>query len=191
MKCHVLARCKTLKKKKKIHTIKLYLFLFLFLFVLHFLSDWKKINHETVCYEAKNSHGSFRITKQGLIHTFKLVHRRGSLKCAQHIPATFWGCSHPVYGDQTLTTVITYENKSVLPLAEYEYGGGDCTKYSYKIQGMDVNSTELLFNLLPSPISVSNGQEFKVWYTDALLGKDHCDRDNSGEICVDVYALYD
>ena len=56
---------------------------------------------------------------------------------------------------------------------------------------MDVNSTELLFNLLPSPISVSNGQEFKVWYTEALLGKDHCDRDNSGEICVDVYALYD
>ena len=190
MKFHVLARCKTLKKKKKIHTTKLYLFLFLFFFFLHFLSDWKKINNETVCYKAKNSHGSFRITKQGLIHTFKLVHRRGSLKCAQHIPATFWGCTHPVYGDQTLSTVITYENKiRVLPLAEYR--DGDCTKYSYKIEGMDVNSTELLFNHLPSPISVSNGQEFKVWYTEALLGKDYCDRDNSGEICVDVYALYD
>ena len=175
------------KKEKKNHTTKLYLFHF-FIF-LHFLSDWKKINNETVCYKAKNSRGGFRITKQGLIHTFKLVHRRGSLKCAQHIPATFWGCSHPVYGDQALTTVITYENNSVLPLAEYR--DGDCTKYSYKIEGMDVNSTELLFNHLPSPISVSNGQEFKVWYTEALLGKDHCDRDNSGEICVDVYALYD
>ena len=176
-----------LKKKKKIHTTKLYLFHF-FIF-WRFLSDWKKINNETVCYKAKNSHGSFRITKQGLIHTFKLVHRRGSLKCAQHIPATFWGCPHPVYGDQTLTTVITYENNSVLPLAEYR--GGDCTKYSYKTQGMDVNSTELLFNLLPSPISVSNGQVFKIWYTEALLNKHHCYDSNSGEICVDVYALYD
>ena len=107
----------------------------------------------------------------------------------QHLPATFWGCPHPTFHDQTLSTVITYENKSVLPLAEYRHG--DCTKYSYKIEGMGVNSTELLFNLLPSPISVSNGQEFKVWYTEALLGKNHCNRDNSGEICVDVYALYD
>ena len=176
------------KKGKKIHTTKLYLFHF-FIF-LPFRSDWKKINHDAVCYKAKNSHGGFHITKQGLIHTFKLVHRRGSLKCAGHIPATFWGCLHPVYGNQTLSTVITDENKnSVLPLAEYR--DGDCIKYSYKIEGMDVNSTELLFNHLPSPISVSNGQEFKVWYTEALLGKDHCDRDNSGEICVDVYALYD
>ena len=175
------------KKEKKNHTTKLYLFHF-FIF-LHFLSDWKKINNETVCYEAKNSHGGFRITKQGLIHTFKLVHQRGSLKCAQHKPATFWGCSHPVYSDQTLTTVITYENNSVLPLAQYR--DGDCTKYSYKMEGMDVNSTELLFNLLPSPISVSSGQVFKIWYTEALLNKRLCYKDNSGKICVDVYALYD
>ena len=163
---------------------------FYFLFFLHFLSDWKKINHETVCYEAKNSHGSFRITKQGLIHTFKLVHRRGSLKCAQHIPATFWGCTHNNYGDQTLSTVITYENKSVLPLAEYR-DHGYCKKNSYKIKGIDVNSTELLFDRLPSPISVSNGQVFKIWYTEALLNKHNCYKDNSGKICIDVYALYD
>ena len=166
-----------------------FIFLLLFFF-LHFLSDWKKINHETVCYEAKNSHGSFRITKQGLIHTFKLVHRRGSLKCAQHIPATFWGCPHDNYGDQTLSTVITYENKSVLPLAEYR-DHGYCKKYSYKIKGIDVNSTELLFDRLPSPISVSNGQVFKIWYTEALLNKHNCYKDNSGKICIDVYALYD
>ena len=175
------------KKGKKIHTTKLYLFHF-FIF-LPFRSDWKKINHDAVCYKAKNSHGGFHITKQGLIHTFKLVHRRGSLKCAQHIPATFWGCPHPSYDNQTLSTVITYENKSVLPLAKYR--DGVCTKYSYKIKGIDVNSTELLFNRLPSPISVSNGQVFKIWYTEALLNKRNCYEDNSGEICVDVYALYD
>ena len=172
-------------------TFFIFFFIFIFFF-LHFLSDWKKINNESVCYKAKDSHGSFRITKQGLIHAFKLVHRRGSLMCAQDvpdIPATFWGCLHPNYGDQTLSTVITYANKSVLPLAEYR-DHGQCKKYSYKIKGIDVNSTELLFNHLPSPISVSNGQVFKIWYNDALLSN-NCAQDNSGEICVDVYALYD
>ena len=164
----------------------------MFVCFLIFLSEnWKKINNESVCYKAKDSHGSFRITKQGLIHTFKLVRRRGSLKCAPNKPATFWGSLRPNYGDQTLSTVITYENNSVLPLAEYR-DHGHCRKYSYKIKGIDVNSTELLFNHLPSPISVSNGQVFKIWYTEVLLSKTSlsCDRDNSGEICVDVYALY-
>ena len=161
---------------------------YFFFFFLHFLSDWKKINNESVCYKAKDSHGSFRITKQGLIHTFKLVHRRGSLKCAADWPASFWGCPRPSYDNQTLSTVITYENKSVLPLAEYSRDGV-CTKYWYTIKGIYVNSTELLFNHLPSPISVSNGQVFKIWYNEALLNN-NCAPDNSGEICVDVYALY-
>ena len=170
----------------------MYLVVCLFVCFLIFLSEnWKKINNEPVCYKAKDSHGSFRITKQGLIHTFKLVHRRGALKCAPYIPATFWGCTYHTFLDQTLFTVITYENETVLQLAEYSQDS-DCTKYSYRIEGIDVNSAELLFNLLPSPTSVSNGQVFKVWYTEALLSKTglSCDHDNSGEICVDVYALY-
>ena len=178
-----------LKKEKKFILQNCTFFIF-FIF-LHFLSDWKKINHKRVCYGAKNSHGGVRITRPGLIHTFKLVHRRGSLKCAEDIPATFWGCTHHIFRDQTLSTVITYKNNSVLPLAEYRQDH-KCAKYSYKIEGIDVNSTELLFNHLPSPISVSNGQIFKIWYTEALLSKPSltCDRGNSGEICVDVYALY-
>ena len=163
----------------------------MFVCFLIFLSEnSKKINNESVCYKAKDSHGSFRITKQGLIHTFKLVHRRGSLKCEPNTPATFWGCTDSSFRDQTLSTVITYENESVLPLAEYRDGVSGCSKYSYKIEGIDVNSTELLFNRLPSPISVSNGQVFKIWYNEALLSQTSCARDNTGEICVDVYALY-
>ena len=176
-------------KRKKINSCYKVVPCCLFVCFLIFLSEnWKKINNESVCYKAKDSHGSFRITKQGLIHTFKLVHRRGSLKCAQYLPATFWGCTHSDFHDQTLSTVITYENKSVLALAEYRQDG-KCTKYSYKIKGIGVNSTELLFNRLPSPISVSNGQEFKIWYNEALLSN-NCAQDNTGEICVDVYALY-
>ena len=178
-----------LKRKKINSCYKVVPYCLFVCFLIFLLENWKKINNESVCYKAKDSHGSFRITKQGLIHTFKLVHQRGSLKCAPKYPATFWGCTHPSYDNQTLSTVITYENKSVLPLAEYR--GAHCTKYSYKIEGIDVNSTELLFNHLPSPISVSNGQVFKIWYNEALLHiSNDCAKDNSGEICVDVYALY-
>ena len=166
------------------------MYLFLCLLLIFLSENSKKINNELVCYNAKDSHGSFRITKQGLIHTFKLVHRRGSLKCDPNTPATFWGCTHSSFRDQTLSTVITYENGSVLPLAEYRDGVSGCSKYSYKIEGIDVNSTELLFNRLPSPISVSNRQVFKIWYNEALLSRKDCARDNTGEICVDVYALY-
>ena len=177
-----------LKRKKINSCYKVVPYCLFVCFLISLLENWKKINNESVCYKAKNSRGRFLITKQGLIHTFRLVRRRGSLKCAQDIPATFWGCTHHIFRDQTLSTVITYKNNSVLPLAEYRQDH-TCAKYSYKIEGIDVNSTELLFNHLPSPISVSNGQVFKIWYNEALPPS-NCAQDNSGEICVDVYAWY-
>ena len=47
----VLARCKTLKeKKKKKFILQNCTFLHFFFFTLIFLSDWKKINNKSVCY---------------------------------------------------------------------------------------------------------------------------------------------
>ena len=63
----------------------------------------------------------------------------------------------------------------------------DC-HYSYKIEGVGVNETELRFNNLPSPISVSVGDEFQIWYGQDL--KDCVENDNSGQTCADVYAWY-
>ena len=47
---HVLARCKTLKKKKINKLILQNCTLLHFFLTLIFLSDWKKINNESVCY---------------------------------------------------------------------------------------------------------------------------------------------
>ena len=61
-------------------------------------------------------------------------------------------------------------------------------KYSYGIKGTGVNATELVFNELPSPISAFDGQEFQIWFGQDLA---NCTEDNnSGQTCVDVYALY-
>lgn len=81
-------------------------------------------------------------------------------------------------------TVMTYRN-SVLQLAEFVR---NINEYRYQLDGFDVNSPTLVFNLLPTPLSVSRYQEFQVWYGQDLAG--FTEKNNAGETCTDVYALY-
>ena len=119
------------------------------------------------------------------MYTFKLVHLSGSITCNPNYPPSYWGCDHPSLGDTRLQTVITFKNRSALLLADYRKK--DC-HYSYKIEGVGVNDNELRFNNLPTPISVSVGDEFQIWFTQDLY---YCSEDNnSGQTCADVYAWY-
>ena len=81
--------------------------------------------------------------------------------------------------------MITYRNKTVLPLAEFAKGSDD---YRYQLDGAHVNSRTLVFNLLPTPLVVSIGQQFLIWYGQDLA--DYSEDNNAGETCADVYALY-
>ena len=151
-----------------------------------FSENWKKINTGPVCFGARDdSYGAFNITESGVIHTFKLVHLSGSIRCNNVDPPSYWGCEHPSHGDMKLITVITFKNRSALLLADYRRK--DC-HYFYKIEGVCVNDTELRFNNLPSPISVSVGDEFQIWYGQDL--KNCSEYNNSGQTCADVYAWY-
>ena len=151
-----------------------------------FSENWKKINTDPVCFGARDdSYGAFNIRESGVIYTFKLVHLSGSVKCNRKDPPSYWGCDNPSRGDTRLQTVITFKNSSALLLADYREKG---CHYSYKIEGVGVNETELRFNNLPSPISVSVGDEFQIWYGQDL---NNCSEDNnSGQTCADVYAWY-
>ena len=61
--------------------------------------------------------------------------------------------------------------------------------YSYHLEGIGVNSTELVFNRRLFPhVPISTGQEFQIWYGEDLT--DCYESDNGGETCVDVYAWY-
>ena len=161
-----------------------------FNYVQFFPENWKKINTDPVCFGAKDdSYGTFIITESGVIYTFKLVHLSGSVICNPKYPSSYWGCEHDYYDEERLLTLITFQNRSVLLLAHYRRTQNNrCTYYSYKIEGVGVNETELRFNNLPSPISVSVGQEFQLWYLEDL--KNCFEFDNSGQTCADVYALY-
>ena len=85
-------------------------------------------------------------------------------------------------------TVITYSNKTVLPLAEFVKSNAEKKLYTYQLDGADVNSPTLVFNFLPMPLVVSVGQQFQIWYAHDLVG--YTEHNNDGETCADVYALY-
>lgn len=130
------------------------------------------------------------MTENGLIYTFKLVHKTGSLSCKPIHPASYWGCTHPWFQGHELLTVITYPNKTALQLADYLRDGRKCGMlyHAYHIDGIGVDSTELVFNNLSPPMSVSIGQMFQIWCGEDL--HDCYEGDNSGQTCADVYAWY-
>ena len=151
-----------------------------------FSEKWKKINTGPVCFGARDdSYGAFNIRESWVIYTFKLVHLSGSITCNPDYPPSYWGCDNPLFGDKRLLTILTFTNRSALLLADYKRKHCD---YSYKIEGVGINDNELRFNNLPTPISVSVGDEFQIWYGQDL--KDCYERDNSGQTCADVYAWY-
>ena len=148
--------------------------------------NWKKINSYPVCFETKyDAFGSFKIQEAGKIYSFKLVHIYGSVTCDTNLEFTKWGCSHSRSGRRRLLTVITYRNKTVLPLAEFATG---VHYYRYQLDRAHVNSPTLVFNLLPTPLVVSIGQQFLIWYGQDLA--DYSEHNNAGKTCADVYALY-
>ncbi|XP_078373999.1 uncharacterized protein LOC144658644 [Oculina patagonica] len=151
--------------------------------------NWKKINIEPACFGAKDdNYGAFVIQEKGQIHTFKLVHISGSLQCNEQHASTYWGCLNMKFGMNNLMTLITYMNRTVLPLAEYVLVS-NTPAYGYHLDTADVNSETLVFNYLPISLTVSVGQQFQIWYSQDLAN--HSENNNSGETCTDVYALYD
>jgi len=81
-------------------------------------------------------------------------------------------------------------NGTALLLADYVRDDYLCgyKYYSYHLDGIGVNSPELVFNRLSPQLSVSIGQEFQIWQGEDLT--DCYDYDNGGQTCVDVYAWY-
>ena len=149
------------------------------------------MNDAFVCFGARDdTYGSFQIKENGLIYTFKLVHRSGSLSCTPDALVSYWGCDHPSLEDKRLTAVITYPNKTALLLADYLRDDSSCGSryYSYQIAGIGVSSSELVFNKLPTPLSVSIGQENQIWFGQGV--KDCSEDNNAGQTCADVYAWY-
>ncbi|XP_022778908.1 uncharacterized protein LOC111320519 [Stylophora pistillata] len=158
----------------------------------------KRINDAPVCFGAKNDgYGSFNVTKSGQLKTMKLLHRSGQIKCNSHTAVSYWGCTHQRYADKKLMTFITNDKRETMfppghGLEAFRKGDPHIIcldiKHFYTLEGANHTSPELVFPDPSSPVSVSRDQELQIWYGQDWKG---CgEKDNSGEVCVDVYAWY-
>ncbi|XP_078351192.1 uncharacterized protein LOC144635940 [Oculina patagonica] len=156
--------------------------------------NWIKINTSPVCFGARdNSYGAFTIPQAGHVITFKLVYLYGYVNCRTTDPTmeSNWTCKAvpPPYPD--LGVFITDDQQQrILPTDNALFFITDSCHNNtmYGVHGYSADSSELGFNHFSSPLAVSVGQEFQIWYTEDLF--DCWEEDNGGQTCTDVYGLY-
>ena len=157
---------------------------------------WHKINTFPVCFGTRDdTFGSFNIIQPGNIGALRLVHIYGTLECHTKSKRSFWGCEVPFYTEKTLLTIISNANSrsALLPRRNVtQMGSFDhqacALEFSYKLDGFNDTSPEIVFNTTSVPLAVSSNQEFWIWY-----GQDAADcseGNNYGQSCVDVYGWY-
>ena len=149
------------------------------------ICSWHEINTDAVCFGARDEDfGSFEADKSGHIYRIKLVHLSGSVNCIiSQATATKWSCH--VYFNQ-LNTHITDQND--IPFFPARSAINLDSHLFYKLRGFDGNSSEIVFDSISTPLSVTAGQKFRVWYAEDLVKK--TEQDNIGKSCVDVYVIY-
>ena len=154
-----------------------------------FLSvGWQKVNVDAVCFGVKNdSFGMFEIHKPGDIYRLKLVHRSGYVNClSDKAFNTKWGCGTDNLSKKLNVHITAEKDTRVFPanvsgsLVLDDY-------FFYKLPGFNGNSTEIVFDSTPTPLSVVAGQKFRIWYGEDL--KDDGEDNNMGRSCTDVYAF--
>ena len=148
-----------------------------------------------VCFSARDDrYGAFYTPTDGSIITFKLKYLYGMVSCYSVWPLYLyskWGCNNALWlGYHRMGTLITDSSKNrLLPKDQYLLGGYDCRWNFYYLPWAGSESEELRFDDFSTPLSVSVGQEFQVWFAEDIT---NCgDLDNSyHETCAEVYGLY-
>ena len=151
------------------------------------ISDpWMKLNRAPVCFGAKGDQfGKFSVTSGGKLIAIKLVHLYGYVSCDTRKVAhwSYWGCSaHWSVGNQVNVVITTSANHILLPSSQFFKTR---SKWS-TIPGYNSLSPELLLSVLSSPLTVSSGQELRLWYAEDLTAS--TESDNGGKSCCDVFA---
>ncbi|KAK2559745.1 hypothetical protein P5673_017837 [Acropora cervicornis] len=147
---------------------------------------WHKINTDPVCFGTRDEDfGSFEADKTGNIHKIKLVHISGSVNCiSDQVTSTKWSCDLHL---NELNIHITDQNN--IPL----FPGRSAINlnphsFFYQLSGFDANSPEIVFDSIPTPLAVTAGQKFRIWYGEDL--RNVTEQDNIGKSCADVYVVY-
>ncbi|XP_022787214.1 uncharacterized protein LOC111327321 [Stylophora pistillata] len=154
---------------------------------------WIKINTSPVCFGARhNSYGVFKILSTGHVISFKLVHLSGYVVCSERFARSKWGCKFR-YPPKLAVFVTDHRQQPIFPPNNTVFhrfnGVPQCANgIYYSLPGYNEDSRELKFNNFSSPKTVTEGQEFQIWYGEDL--KDCTEDDNDGQSCVDIHGLY-
>lgn len=137
--------------------------------------------HGKVCMGAKgNTYGVFLTPMAGKIDVIKLVHTDGQVGCDQNRLSN-WGCL-----SSAIMTLLTDDNNKVVFPEDYP----DTTYNGYSIPGFTSNSPELVFTFT-TPLVVTAGQEYRLWYTEDLNPDRYSEGDNyPGKTCMNVWLLF-
>ncbi|KAL9968602.1 hypothetical protein ACROYT_G020712 [Oculina patagonica] len=132
-----------------------------------------------VCMAAKDDKpGKFLTPMTGKISAIKLVYISGKVGCTS-IHISNWGCDD----NSNLLTIITDDQNNVILPENY-----NIDQNSYTLPGFAANSPELLFTF-STPMEVTAGQEYRVWYKEDLSNQEESDN-YSGATCMRVVAIF-
>ena len=153
------------------------------------ISDpWTKLNTAPVCFGAKgNQFGKFYVPSDGKLLAIKLVHLHGYVSCVNYRVShwSHWGCgTYSSLIGQVSVAITTSGNHILLPPSQFITGSG---KWS-KIPGYNSWSPELVLSVFSSPLTVTSGQELRLWYGEDLVN--YTESDNGGKSCCEVFARF-
>eukprot|EP00794_Sanderia_malayensis_P019927 gene19927-21879_t len=147
-------------------------------------AKWTRLNHRPVCYGAKgNSFGVFHVEKQVKAYQVKLVRISGQLACVSAGFYSYFSCI--VHRDQFEVHVTDSKNKIIVPPIPVRYKAG----YGawYYLNGHRYGANTVVISTGVHPYTFKRGKEYRVWNGEDLFNL--TEYDNSGHICVNVYAL--
>ena len=152
---------------------------------------WRKVNKSPVCFEAKgNRFGRFYVP-EGRLAAIKLVHLYGYVSCHVRGPSfwSYWGCGDNTWmGINTQVNVVITNSSDHILLPPSKFLKHRNAKW-YWVPGYNSLSRELVLPFFSSPKLVHSNQELRVWYGEDLANLSW-ERDNGGNVCADVYALF-
>ena len=148
------------------------------------------LENSSICFRSRgDTPGMFTTPSSGDIITFKLIHLSGKVSC--HLAAhSNWGCSSRNEYEKMGIYIADSNRIRLLPNPEMFGTGLSCDlQIYYNLPGHTLNSPELLFDNFTTPLPVTAGQQFAVWFGEDFY--DCYDWDNGlGKTCVDVYGLF-
>ena len=118
-----------------------------------------------------------------------MVHLNGYVACAGPSPIfwSHWGCGLYSNSGSTNFIIVALTNEGDKILFPPIKLGKDSFNWVL-VPGYSSYSPELVMSIYDTPVSISAGQNLRLWYIEDL--EDTWEGDNHGRACADIYGEF-